>query len=620
MLFILDLARFILVTSLIALAGVGVTACLRTPFDPTTRLLIGPAFGQALWAIALGSGVGFGLPVSTFAQWLWGATLVLAVAGAWQLRSSPSADGSRAMSPRPALLIALVWLVPMLVMGPYFRHGLADYPGSGLPDGWAYAAYGQYLWSFANGTEGGLAPLYQYASTLSSTRTIASAQLGMLSLLNHAGDVELGFGLLQAAGLAAYASAVAAFCRTRELGSGATGIAVVVTVVSGWILDVVWANNLDNLLALVYAPALATMALWPRPDTAGWWLGVAWLSAGVLHTYPEMGIAVLVCAALSAGAFMASSGRGHRRWLAFAAGALVLFLLLMPSIGGLVTLLERQSTAASAIGEPRPGEGMFLGLIAPRHVLAGWWALGSEHGYERVLVPRTMLALTLSVLVAAGIQTAVRQRRLASLVWLALPLGLAPFLAGVEGYPYGAYKAILMGWWFLVVLLVQGAVSLTSTRARLTVSLIVWLVVAALPGAAAARLLFAPVSRSFRMPRPPSMAVFRQLQDIDTIVQTNPVLIAVQEEEASEWAVYYLRHLTTSVLTRDRYMRPKAAAMARSTSVNLDAVRWVLTDAESGARAGVGADWTKRWSSERYVLWETSPGAGRALESVFSAP
>ncbi|MEQ1907655.1 MAG: hypothetical protein ABMA15_02480 [Vicinamibacterales bacterium] len=614
----LDLARFSLVTGLIALAGVGVTACLRTPLDRATRLLMGPAFGQALWAIALGSGVAMGMPVGTFAHGLWGATVLLAVVGGWQLRASANAPARSEVSRPAPLLHACVWLLPVLVMGPYFWHRLAEYPGSGLPDGWAYAAYGQYLWDFANGTEGGLAPLYQYASTLSSTRTIASAQLGVLALLNQPGDAQTGFGLLQAVGLASYAAAAAAFCRRSERGLVATIITVAVTVLSGWVLDVVWANNLDNLLALVYAPALAFMALWPRPDATGWWLGSAWLAAGLLHTYPEMGVAVLACAALSSGTIMASSkGAGaRRRWIGPAIGAAVLLVVLMPSIGGLVTLLERQGQAASAIGEPRPGEGMFLGLVTPRHVLAGWWALGSEHGYERLLAARTIVAVALSVLLVAGIQRTVREKRTAMLMWLALPIGLAPFLALVQGYGYGAYKAILMGWWFQVFLVVHGAMALASARRRLALVTIVWLAVAALPGAAAARLLFAPVSRSFRMPRPASMAVFRQVRDVAVLVGSSPVLIAVQDEEASEWAVYYLRNVTTTVLTRDRYMRPKAAAMGRSQPVDMQTIRWVLADAT--LPSGVGTNWSRRWSGGPYALWETPPGGGRLLEPIFA--
>lgn len=615
---LLDLTRFSAVTGLIALAGVGVIVCLRVPCDQTSRLLLGPAFGQAWWAIALGSSVAVGLPVSTVAHWLWAATCLLALVGAWWLRRHlRSAEFGDVWT--IALLVPLcIWLLPVLVMGPYFWHGLAEHTGSGLPDGWAYVAYGQYLWDFADGTEGGLAPLYQYGSTLSSTRNIASAQLGVLALLNHPGDVQTGFGLLQVAGIAAYSSAAAAFCHKSELGLTAVVIAVVATTLSGWVLDVVWANNLDNLLGLVYAPALAVMALWPHPNATGWWLGGAWLAAGALHTYPELGVAIMGCATLSAAVVMVPSWYERRSWFARGLGAAVLLIVVMPPLGGLATLLEQHGQAATTVGEPRPGEGMFLGLVTTRHVLPGWWALGSEHGYERLLLPRTLVALALTILMVVGIYATSRRKQGAELVWLALPLGLAPFLAVVQGYAYGTYKAILMGWWCQVFLVVRGAVALTSMRPRIVRILAVWLMVASLPGAAAARLLFAPVSRSFRMPRPASMAVFRQVQEVGAIVGADPVLVAVRDEEASEWAVYYLRSLTTTLLTRDRYMRPKAAVMDRALAVDMNAVRWVLTDAASTHPAGVGPDWTPRWSGGPYVLWETPPGGGQSMAQVFT--
>ena len=112
------------------------------------------------------------------------------------------------------------------------------------------------------------------------------------------------------------------------------------------------------------------------------------------------------------------------------------------------------------------------------------------------------------------------------------------------------------------------------------------------------------------------MTVFRQVRDVGVLVGSDPVLIAVQDEEASEWAVYYLRSVTTTVLTRDRYMRPKAAAMERSQPVDRQTVRWVLADAT--LPSGVGADWTRRWSGGPYALWETPPGGARALEPAFA--
>jgi hypothetical protein len=100
------------------------------------------------------------------------------------------------------------------------------------------------------------------------------------------------------------------------------------------------------------------------------------------------------------------------------------------------------------------------------------------------------------------------------------------------------------------------------------------------------------------------------------------VLVAVGDEKASEWAVYHLRHLTLRLLTRDRYMVPKADAMARAQPVDLDRVRWVLVDAPAGGQAspaGVGSDWTLRWRGGPYALCQTAPGAGRLLEAEFAA-
>ena len=72
--------------------------------------------------------------------------------------------------------------------------GLSQYilgPG----DRWSYVAYGQYLWEGLKGTEGGLAPLYQYASHLSRTRFVSSAMLAFLSpMTGAAGDTQAAAG------------------------------------------------------------------------------------------------------------------------------------------------------------------------------------------------------------------------------------------------------------------------------------------------------------------------------------------------------------------------------------------------------------------------------------------
>jgi hypothetical protein len=338
----------------------------------------------------------------------------------------------------------------------------------------------------------------------------------------------------------------------------------------------------------------------------------------LLHTYPELGVAVLICVATATtwrAATISTPRVQLRDSLVPIVLATVFLLLIMPSWRALATLLHAQADAA--MGATRPGEGMFLGLTVPRHVVAGWWALGSEHGYAALLGPRTLLGLALFGLLLVGAVTLVDERRTSWLIWLALPFGLAPLLILRQGYAYGAYKAIVMGWWFMAFLLVRGAASRTGAIWRLAAPVII----ASLPAVAIARLLIAPVSRTFRMPRPESMATFRAVREVPPVVGRDPIVLAVHDEEAAEWAVYYLRDVPMALFTDERYLVAKAAALARSRPVDLNDVRWIVTDAPGRAAALSPAQtstWTLRWRSGPYALWEAPPGSSRSLIGTFA--
>src|SRR5262249_5257753 len=150
----------------------------------------------------------------------------------------------------------------------------------------------------------------------------------------------------------AYASACAAFIQVRGLTRDSRipvrlPIAVAFVAMcglSGWMLDALWANNFDNLLALSSGPALVVALSVPAAlDRAGNPMLFGLLIAGTIDVYPELspmmlGVAFLVAAE-------AIWRRRPQGWLWRAGLALaVLVLLLAPSSADLIEFFQRQFT------------------------------------------------------------------------------------------------------------------------------------------------------------------------------------------------------------------------------------------------------------------------------------
>ena len=148
-----------------------------------------------------------------------------------------------------------------LVLLPYFFHGFGRHLGSPHPDGWSYTVYGAYLWDYPRGTYGGLAPVYEWASHLSKTRHVASAELAWLATATREGDTQAAVGLLLALIIFTISSTCAALGRIIGLRRGLLGLYVVAAGGGTWIWHAISISNLDNLLALAYLPALAAVAL-----------------------------------------------------------------------------------------------------------------------------------------------------------------------------------------------------------------------------------------------------------------------------------------------------------------------------------------------------------------------
>src|SRR5262249_110077 len=136
---------------------------------------------------------------------------------------------------------------------------------------------------------------------------------------------------------------------------------VVIAAASGWLVDILTANNFDNAVALPFLPALVGLArLAPRPRVSLVAI-VGLLAPAVLYAFPGLALLVVGLAVLAA---LQQAVRERRVpvWLIASLGLAV--VLLGPYLGDFLPFLTSQlASSGQTVGE-RPGEGLFHELLA----------------------------------------------------------------------------------------------------------------------------------------------------------------------------------------------------------------------------------------------------------------
>ncbi len=597
-----DLLRYAVLCFVSMAVGLGVLRLCRVRLAPAAAMMLAPIMALACWSVAVGWGVALGIPLRLITPPLWALSLAVAVYGLATHRA--------AMRPVELLPLAPAAALPVFVTAPFFIFGLRDYPGSALPDGWSYVAHGQYLWTYANGTEGGLAPLYQYAAHLSQGRHIAASLLAVLSPVFAPGDTQSVSLLFLAWTLFVFAASCAFFAST----AGLTGLTFVTyltfAVAAGWTANLVGANNFDNALAFSFAPALAG-AVW-QPE----WRGYGWiplfglLIAALRFIYPELTLAVLLLPVAVLVVDWLSGRRPPPAMMAgVAAASLVGAVLASPNLPETVSFVRAQATAGlGAAG--RPGDGMFPGLLRLGHQPSAFWGLGAEWTAHRFLPLANAVAGALIVCSWAGVARLIRMRMGGVVAWMLVLLAGAVALIIAARYSYGAYKLILLTWWVLAFTAVTGADQLCSIVARGTAAV-------RLRRLACAALILAAVVQTtarevhaVRLAGRVSMSAYREMQAIEPIVGDQPVLVAVDDPVASAWAAYFARDYTTTMAWHRSYMAQAHLRpfMARTRAFEPDTVRYLLTDAGADRSSRWTSGWTPVWRGRQYQLLTPTTG------------
>lgn len=582
------MTTFVLLAALSMLTGRGILNLGKIHMESSISLFLSPIITLSFWTVFLGWGVLLGFNIKQL--WIigWSATILLAVIGARRI-------DFEFLKKEMASLAALL-LFPVALMFPYFWFGLGDYLGSTAPDGWSYIAYGQYLWEYSRGAEGSLAPLYQYAAHLNGTRFIASALLAFFSpILSAPGDTQIASGFFLTWSLFAFSSACTFFVKVKKYSGFFLFVYVSFSAFSGWLINLLWANNFDNALAISFLPALAG-AIYLTEPTNLWW-GFLWglLIAGILYIYPEMAIFVV------GGAFLfyvhrLSGEMKKKEWLALLfLSCGIAAILLVPFSKDLVTFLKSQ--ISTSVGNPglRPGEGYFPELLTKEFGLLSFWGFRKSSTAGTFL--HSFVGLVLSLLAAGGSLGLLRKKEWGILGTVILLFAGSLLMIFPVRYSYGAYKLILLNWWGICFLTTEGMKQLQGfypyrkSQWAIGILLILFLII---NGAT----IYSKANRKN------NILPFKQVEQIKEIVRDEAVIVAVGDDLANEWAVYFLRDIPIYLAEYRLYMAQSHVVplMQRAKPINLSQVRYVLVDSQQPHFFRTGRLYSLLWSGGPYSL------------------
>jgi hypothetical protein len=614
---LLDLVRYLVIAAIWIFAGRSLLVALRQTALGIPGWLLGPAMTQAFVAVALGMSAAVRWPISRVAMWVWLAVTVLAVFGIGrELRVARSnRQALRGARSDGTLIAGIAVFVPAIVLLPYLVRGFGGFAGTAHPDAWSYTVFGAYLWEFPRGTQGGLAPAYQWAANLSATRFVGPATLAWLATVTRERDTQAAFGLLLMLATFTIGSVAAAVGRTLGLSNRYAFLLALGAGAGNWIANAIWVSNVDNLLALPTLPALATLGLHQSvTGLRGRAVAVGLLTAATIYTYPEFAPVILGCGALF---FIDSSFRLPLRatLVALLIAIVTTSFLVYPYAHEFLAFFRTQLGTGAAAATDRAGEGLFNGLIDPQRRLASLWALGSEHLELSPKVWRqNLFAVSLSAFFLFGLSRLIRSRNWAVVVtFLLLASGFSVF-AWQRAYGYGAYKFVLLGWWLLVlavVIAVRECGKLHPYAAGVAA-----LIPIATFGVSLNRAVHEVIA-----PPPPDIKAFRELGAVERLAHGSPIAVAVADPAALHWASYFLRASTTRLVSTSGYLAapPFQAVMAQATPVPWRNLRLLLTDAADPGPIVEQQHWKRLWNNSQYALWDTGDVGWAVVSEIDNA-
>jgi hypothetical protein len=478
-------------------------------------------------------------------------------------------------------LVIVPALCTLAILAPYFIHGIATYPGSWFWDGFAYLAAGETFWSHPrNEAPQQLELLYAFGRSSAYSRITSSVFLALFRGIFPVGaDSQAAMGYFLILCVFTFSSSCYYLGRVT-LPRFLQVPFVILATVSGPILNLIWANNFDHLLALSIAPALTAYAVefeWKNKLDAAF---VGLSAAAMIYIYPEMATFLLLPAALVL-IFRAVQERPKLGRSALIASAVFVFTL-APTIDSIYHSMIRQIGTRGLEAALRPGNGYFPTLLDVRCFVSsfsGFYSPFQPCSTTPVDILKSFVGVGLMVAILAGIF----RRRDGIAASAILLVGAAMLFIIKDQYDYAGFKILASGVHIFALLAVS---AFTQTR-RFTF--------AAGTGALAILLIISDrIVRFDDIVKFKTIAPFAELASV--IPQSAVVEIKINDPLRFQWATYYLRHHRIVPITGNLVYFHSPSIDSDEAKKKLSQASYLVTDTEIGGE--------RFWSNQIYNVYK----------------
>jgi hypothetical protein len=545
---------------LLVVAATGGLVIARAVFfhRPDAFVLGGPAILAACWAMVIGLCVGLDLTFSDLWLPFWSVTGAACILGAVLIAGQPA---------RMTALIAPT-LASLTVMAPYVVHGFAEFPGSSFWDGFTYMAAGDTLWHFPrDGEIESASPFYQFGHAMVRSRFISAGLIGIFKgAFPVNGDTQAAVGYFLLFCVFTFACSTALLAQTILPDQRrAQNWFVVVATVSGSLINLIWANNFDHLLAFSLSPALLALALdLDRPAKAA---AAGLLTAAEILIYQELCALLILPAALVA-LQTAVTKPSLRAFVTISIVAIVVVALITPLWSSLFVIFKVQFAgvfiSASAAAD-KAGSGLFPSFLQ-------WWcAPAAAFGFFkpeavcRLSVESFYYVILGGACIAVLFSGLLKLRREPAIAISCLMFAAAITYFVVRRYDYGAYKVAEAAW---IPMLTVGAIALARSPGtiRRTVPFL------------AAALIFVGVIRITAFESKNKVKTLAEYSALASLPKDKITAMRLSNPFAFQWASYYLRDHTT-VIGAGRFMYFESLAPDVEPALSkLRAASYLVTD------------------------------------------